>query len=586
MNRCRALLCGLLALMPLAAEAPLFEDAFEQPGNGWLVDEFSRFEDGRYVIDARGEGGYYRWIEQPRAADYLVTVEAVKGRGNNTEPLFGLLLRVQESWRDSYFLGVNGAQGYFFGKFVGGNAVILKEGRAEPLRPGGEPNLLGVRAAGSTFSLEINGEAVATVADPTFAAGAVGLFVEAPALVRFDNLRVTAGGAVPPVGPGDPPPVGPGPRTIFADTFDRPTGWAEDQFRQLAGGEYHLRNEAGDGEQKSFLSWQPATADLTDFAASVDARQRIGSPGQLFGLCWRVVDGAHFYFFLINPDGAWYAGARNGDEVRVLAKETRHPSIRPGEQVNTLGVRCEGRQHQVMVNGVRVTEFTDATIERGAVGLYLEQTGHVSFDNLLVTDLGAGGPPVVGAAPDHAIAWPVGPVTYHEPLSGNIGEQTWLVDPLHQFAEGGYVVTAPAEGSETLLALPTAATTDGVVEVNARAVAGPVLSSFGLVVRGDTARERFYYLLMNSAGKYFVGRCIDGRFETVDTGPIATLRGGDAGQGLQVRLQGGRLRFAVNGQEVSRLDDEQLPAGAVGLHAEHGVTACFRNLRVYAPAGE
>ncbi|NWG75285.1 MAG: DUF1080 domain-containing protein [Rubrivivax sp.] len=571
------MLVWLLGWLVAAAPTPLLHETFDAPGGGWLVDEFSRFEGGCYVIDARGAGGFYRWLEQPAGlGDFDLTVEVEKDRGDNYGPIYGVLFRIQDGWQNSYFLGVNGARSYYFGKFVAGSPVLLKQAVSDQLRGGGARNTLGVRAQGGLLELSINGQEVARLQDETFQKpGRIGLFAEAPAMVRFDNLQVlpAAGG---PTGPAPPT----GTRTLYLDPFERPSGWAEDEFRELANGEYHLHNN---GEQASFLSWQPSTAGLTDFVATIDVRQRVASPNQLFGLCWRVVDGTHFAFLLINPDGTYYAGVRNGDDIQVQANG-RQPAIRAGDEPNTLSVSAERKTYRLLINGVATAAFEDPVLTAGCLGVYLEGPGHVSFDNLQVTDLPRDAPPPLGGH-ESPLAWPAGEVVYHEPLSANIGQQAWLIDAQHRFEQGGYVVDAPAEGSETLVAQPTVNLTDGVFEVNARATAGPVASSFGLVFRADPTGQRYYYFLLNSAGTYFVGVCVDGVFGTLDSGPVAELRGGAAGNNLQVRAQGDTLRYAVNGRELGQIKDARLTTGGVGLHVEQGVTACFRDLRVRPLAG-
>lgn len=580
-TRIRWLLClALLSAVATAQEPPpLLAETFDNNAHGWLVDEFSKLSGGGYLIDARGNGGYYRWLAEPKdLVDFTAAVDVEKLRGNNAEPLFGLLFRLQDSWRNSYFFVINGSGGYVFGKFVQGSAVILKQGNTPALKPGGAKNVLSVTASGNTFGLAANGTPLANVVDDTFPGpGRIGLCVEAPAMVRFDNLMVTPLGdrGLPPAGDTLPPS---GVRTLFEDTFETNTGWATDDFRQIENGVYRLSNQ---GERKSFLSWHPETNQLTDFVARIDARKVSGDPRALYGLCCRVRDGQHFYFFLVNPDGRYYAGVCDGAGPIVI-RQGRQPAIRDGDAVNTLEVRADGRQMTFRVNGSDCCTFSDERLTKGAVGLYLEQPAVVEFDNLLVTETAAAAPPVVGATSGGR--WPVGALLLAERLD-RIMAYAWPTDEFHRFDKGGYCVSAPDEGSRTVTCEATRTIDNGVYMVTARADRGPVTSGFGLVVRANEDLDSFYFLTMNAAGTYYVGKCVDGDFSVLDSGPVGELRGGGAGNDLQLTVVGAELRYGINDRPLGTVRDATLGRGAAGLYVEHGVTAWFSNLRVYALPG-
>lgn len=564
-------LVALLSALTVAQE-PLLEENFRTNERGWQVDDFSRLVDGAYVVDARGAGGYARWIEQP--ATLRDGVYRVELRNQRPAPgaRFGLLLRLQATWEHSYFALLDGAGRYAFGKFVAGKSVVLKEGVHPAIATDAAPNVLEVEAQGATFGLRANGQPLATVVDATFAVGKVGLFVEAPAKVRFGALQVTPTTSSRPGGE---------PRVLFRDSFDAPNGWPEDAYRVLAGGAYHLVNH---GESPSFSSWNAATANLTDFVARLDARQVTGSDQALHGVLWRLRDATHYYFALLSPDGRYYAGVRNGDGPADIRRQGRHLAIRGSDRANSLEVRAAGPQFRVRVNGSELCGFVDGAFTSGALGVYVQQPADVAFDDLVVTDLPENAPPVVGATPSTPLAarTPAREPVFADRLD-RAGEGGWTAGADRAFEQGGLCLRAPDEGSRTALRARPVELADGVFQVTARPVAGPVQSGYGLVFRAEAKGRDFYFLLLNGAGRYFLGKCLDGKFSVLDAGPVSLLRGGDAGNVLTVEARGPILRYSINDQPLGLVQDDSLQRGGVGLHVEHALVACFRDLRAYAP---
>lgn len=570
-----AALAVWLLVAPAAAAPPavLLEEHFNDNARGWLLDTFSRLEGGAYVVAASQQGGYYRWINEPanlRNFSYQGQVQRLQGDDDTT--LYGLLCRVQDNWRNSYFFLINGRRHYYFGKFVEGQATILKEGVATAVRGGLRQDLLRITAIDDTFGLSINDTPVANVVDATFTTGGrIGVALEAPGRARFDDLLVTA--AAPAAAPDSPPPSGVAVR--FQDSFDTLTGWPQDEVRQLRDGAYHL---VGTDAGRYFVAWQPKTAGFTDFVARVDARFDSGDPNALYGLCWRVLDGDRFHFFLLAPDGRFYAGVRDGQAAEVK-RTGRQMSMRPADQANTLELRAEKNNFSFSVNGVTAGSFQGIGGPAGSLGLYVQQAAHVVFDDFVVTDLPQNAPPVVGGGTSSQ-AWPTGALVWHDRLTTAVSG-AWPVDSTRRYEAGGYCIDAPERGSRTTLREDTFNLRDGVVTVTVRPLRGQVQSSMGLVFRANQAIDRYYYLLLNSAGTYLFGRRTGERFEVLDSGPVARLRGGDVGNTLQVTFDGPRLRYGINDQALGAVTDATYQAGAVGLYVEHGLTACFRDLRLF-----
>jgi len=569
----RAMLSVLLLLTSTsAAPAPgvLLDETFGPDHGAWREDDYSRIEKGGYVIDAKGTGGYYRWLEQPAEttlfADYEAGVTVQKLRGNNDQPLYGLLFRVQESWRDSYFFVVNGAGEYFCGKFLGGNASILKTGSDPAISIAGAANKLGVRVAGPKLAMLANGKVVTEVEDGSFKTGRIGLCVEAPAQVRFDDLRVTALDAGSAPGPG---PVPGAANVLFRDDFSANQGWSTDAYRQIADGAYHLQNA---GEHKSYLSWHPATSKLGDLAIQATVRKLEGDPNALYGLVWHVRDGEQFYFFLIGADGRYFAGLSTAGGIQVKSKG-RAMAVRGGKEENTLRVVASGSLYSCAINGATVTEFRDESYPTGAVGFYLEQPAHITFDNLEVTPVTSTPAPVAGGAE--------GKLLLNDPLV--TATSGWPVDADHLFDLGGYCVRAPDDGSRTTIHLGSLGQGDGVYEVSGRPVQGNLSGSYGMVVRANRAVDQFYFLLLNATGAWVVGECKAGQFTSSAAGTIAQLRGGNEGNRFRIELRDGTLTYGLNGEQLGTLKVPGRGQGAVGVHVENGVVACFRNLTIHAP---
>ncbi|MBI5831453.1 MAG: hypothetical protein HZB16_03975, partial [Armatimonadetes bacterium] len=164
----------------------------------------------------------------------------------------------------------------------------------------------------------------------------------------------------------------------------------------------------------------------------------------------------------------------------------------------------------------------------------------------------------------------------------NDGAGGWPSDGFHGYEEGGYVVKAPDRGSRTTLRNQPTDLADGVLSLRARPVIGPVQAGMGLAFRANKAATSFYFFLINGAGKYFLGKCVEGQYTVLDSGSVTWLRGGDLGNELQVTLDGPVIRYGANDHQLGIVQDDSLSAGSIGLHAENGVVACFRDLRVFA----
>jgi hypothetical protein len=566
-RRWLGLLAAAAALAAQAADNSVLDEHFGDNSHGWPLDEFSSLTTAGYVIDAHAPGGYARWLPRPAEVRDVALRCELTCLNDAPKALRGVLLRVQQSWLNSYFFVTDGTR-YAFGKFVAGKNMVLKEGLAPPASEPAGPTVLEVEARGGAFRLTLGGQPLATVTDYQFAAGGLGLYVESPAKVCFTRLS-----ASPPL-PGAAPR-----RVLFRDDFSTNQGWPVDDYRVLERGAYHLRNG---GQAKSYCSWLAATADLGDFEAHLDCRQQTGSPDAFFGLLWRVRDAEHYYFFVINPDGRYYAGVQDGRPL--VRRRGRLVNARPGSEQNSLTVRAAGSRFTLALNGVEAASFDDAGYDRGALGLYLQGPADAAFSDLVAYDLAENAPPTVGESdPGPAPAPARGRLRLLDRLDQPSPDAGWPSDGEHFFDQGGYCLKAAADGSATALRAAPDDFGDGLLSVTARPLAGPVPSNFGLVARASADGNSFYFLLLNSAGRYVAGKCLAGAYTVQDLGPAPYLRGGDAGNELALNAKGSQLRYSINDRLVCVIEDDSLRAGRVGLHVERGAVACFRDLRVFGP---
>ncbi len=128
---------------------------------------------------------------------------------------------------------------------------------------------------------------------------------------------------------------------------------------------------------------------------------------------------------------------------------------------------------------------------------------------------------------------------------------------------------------------------DGVVEVTATQVAGPVDNGYGLVLRHDPATNSFYMFEVSGDGFFWAGFCRQSCGNQGWEASPAVRPGLGAPNRLRVEASGANLTFIVNDVVVARVDDPGRSDGLVGLLVETfglgGVQVAFDDLRVSPP---
>lgn len=131
---------------------------------------------------------------------------------------------------------------------------------------------------------------------------------------------------------------------------------------------------------------------------------------------------------------------------------------------------------------------------------------------------------------------------------------------------------------------------DGVYQVEAMQLEGPLDNGYGLMFRVDPDQNSFYLFEVSGDGYVWVGVCensCEQEQPLVGNGWVASEavnQGLNAMNVLRVRAEGGNLIFFVNDQEVGRVTDNTLRRGDIGIIVETlgqgGVLVAFDNFTV------
>ena len=130
---------------------------------------------------------------------------------------------------------------------------------------------------------------------------------------------------------------------------------------------------------------------------------------------------------------------------------------------------------------------------------------------------------------------------------------------------------------------------DGIYEVEATPVEGPLDNGYGLLFRADADKGDFYLFKVSADGYVWIGRYRDGVEEVPIIGDhwfesSAVTPGLNVTNKLRVQAEAGNMIFYVNDQEVGRVTDNTFKSGDVGLLVQTlgggGARVLFDNLSV------
>lgn len=181
----------------------LFRDDFSgEEDCGWTLynqgGAVLEIEDGVFRLSSSQPGQIW-WSNPGRNFDdVILTVEARQMSGPD-DNAYGMLCRYQSE--ENFYLFLISGDGYFaIGKYQSGsNQITYLSGDgqyqySDAINQGVATNLIRASCIGNELSLAVNGLPLATVNDPTFVTGDVGLGVSAfelgTAVVEFDDMSV------------------------------------------------------------------------------------------------------------------------------------------------------------------------------------------------------------------------------------------------------------------------------------------------------------------------------------------------------------------------------------------------------------
>lgn len=183
----------------------LLNDDFEGTRNcGWAL--YSRSGASAEVADgvlrvATGQPGQIWWTNPGREFDDTVITVRAQPVGGSDDNAYGVICRYQNSENFYVFL-ISGDGFYVIGKYQRGSAQVqylTGDGQYQPsdaIRQGTAANEIRASCIGNELSLTVNGTPVATVTDPTFVLGDIGLaastFQPGSSVIEFDDLAVIA----------------------------------------------------------------------------------------------------------------------------------------------------------------------------------------------------------------------------------------------------------------------------------------------------------------------------------------------------------------------------------------------------------
>lgn len=175
--------------------------------------------------------------------------------------------------------------------------------------------------------------------------------------------------------------------------------------------------------------------------------------------------------------------------------------------------------------------------------------------------------------------------TFDEPGAWGTGEDAFSIGAV---TDGVYDFTV-LENDVTRWASAGKNFGDGVYELEATPVEGPLDNGYGLIFRADAEAGDFYLFKVSADGYVWIGRYKGGAEEVTIIGDHwfespAVLRGLNVTNVLRVQAEAGNMIFYVNEQEVGRVTDTTFASGDVGVLVQTlgggGVRVLFDNLSV------
>jgi len=183
----------------------LFNDEFSgETECGWASysrnGATSQIADGVLSLTTSQPGQIW-WTNPGRSFDDVIVTADVQHVSGPQDNAFGLICRYQSS--ENFYIFLISSDGFYaIGKYQSGDnqvEYLTGEGQyvaSEAINQGPAQNTMRAGCVGNELTLTVNGELLATVTDPTFVTGDIGVgastFEPGALVVNFDNVRVLA----------------------------------------------------------------------------------------------------------------------------------------------------------------------------------------------------------------------------------------------------------------------------------------------------------------------------------------------------------------------------------------------------------
>jgi formylglycine-generating enzyme required for sulfatase activity len=380
------------ALMPAPlARGVLFRDEFSDPTSGWPSGEnehqrFGYHPAAFYHLEVSAPNENLTIFRGLSLGDFTAEAEALVDHTDTDNGDFRYGLAIRQSDKGYYAFVVSARTGTWQAlKYSGGNAEVLAEGEDDSIRGLSAADTLRVRADGSEFTFDINGQSVAQVRDPDYASGDVGYLLETldETLVHIHYASLTIQEID--AGRHDP---------LTRDDFTDPSsGWptlSQDNhtFGYHPPDFYHV--ELAKTNDRLAVTREPRLENVIVEAEVFVDHTDTQSGDFRYGLAARR-SGDEYYAFTISPrTGAWHVLKGSPTGLEVLAGGV-HDSVQGLTSPDTLRVETSGPDFSFQINGQTVAEVSDPDYASGDVGFFVEtfdeSLAHVHYDSLTIQEI-------------------------------------------------------------------------------------------------------------------------------------------------------------------------------------------------------
>ncbi|MCI0725905.1 MAG: hypothetical protein L0332_04165 [Chloroflexi bacterium] len=190
---------------PCNEEGTLLNDNFDGSRNcGWTLYDRSgasaKIEEGVLRLSTSQPGQIW-WANPGRSFDDVIITTQARQVSGPDDNAYGVICRYQSP--ENFYLFVVSGDGYYaIGKYQSGSEQIQYlsgDGQyqySDVINRGVATNEIRASCIGNELSMSVNGIPLATITDPTFVTGDVGLgastFQPGTTVIQFDNVRVIA----------------------------------------------------------------------------------------------------------------------------------------------------------------------------------------------------------------------------------------------------------------------------------------------------------------------------------------------------------------------------------------------------------